>query len=426
VAERIEAPPAAAPPAPGGPWQRFARIETFRSLRQHPNFRLYWCGALASNVGTWTQSVAQGWLMYQLTGSTFMLGAVGFAQSVPFIVFALYGGVLADRVERRRLMVWTQSGMMVLAFLLAALTLTGAITPWGLLAIVLANGVVNAFNTPVRQSIVSDLVPKADLANAIAVNSTQFQASRTLGPALAGMLLAAVGPGWCFFLNGASFLAVIWTLLVMDVPPLPPRARPSALRSVREALSYVRADRTMRALMLIAGIPSLFGMAYSYLLPAFAESVLAAGPAGLGVLQSAVGIGALTGALSIASLPTLVRSGRSMLVALFVLGGGLIAFGLSTSFALSAALLFAVGVGQMVYNNLRQTFVQGLVADEMRGRVLSLLTLSTFGLQPLGAVEAGALASLVGPGVAVVLNGLICVLLAILVWARFPRIRALT
>jgi MFS family permease len=424
VAETSEAPPAA-PLAPTGPWQRLGRIETFRSLSQHPNFRLYWCGALASNIGTWTQSVAQGWLMYQLTGSTFMLGAVGFAQSVPFIVFALYGGVLADRVERRRLMVWTQSGMMVLAFLLAALTLTGAITPVLLLAIVLANGVVNAFNTPVRQSIVSDLVPKADLANAIAINSTQFQASRTLGPALAGVLLAAVGPGWCFFLNGASFLAVIWTLLAMHVPPLPPRARPSALRSVQEALTYVRADRTISALMLIAGIPSLFGMAYSYLLPAFAESVLSAGPAGLGVLQSAVGIGALTGALSIASLPSLVRSGRSMLIALFVLGGGLIAFGLSTSFALSAALLFAVGVGQMIYNNLRQTFVQGLVADEMRGRVLSLLTLSTFGLQPLGAVEAGTLASLIGPGPAVLLNGLVCVLLAIVVWARFPRIRAL-
>jgi MFS family permease len=344
---------------------------------------------------------------------------------VPFIVFALYGGVLADRVERRRLMVWTQTGMMLLAFLLAALTLTGAVTPWGLLAIVLANGVVNALNTPVRQSIVSDLVPKTDLANAIAINSTQFQASRTLGPALAGVLLAAVGPGWCFVLNGASFLAVIWTLLVMDVPPLPPRARPSALRSVQEGIAYVGGDRTLSTLMLVAGIPSLFGMAYSYLLPAFAESVLGSGPTGLGVLQSAVGIGALIGALAIASLPAAVRSGRSMLVALFVLGGGLIAFGLSTSFALSAAMLFAVGAGQMVYNNLRQTFVQGLVADEMRGRVLSLLTLSTFGLQPLGAVEVGALASLVGPGPSVLLNGLVCALLAVVVWLRFPRIRAL-
>jgi MFS family permease len=425
VPETVEAPPAAEPVAGAAPWERLARIETYRALRLHPNFRLYWSGALASNIGTWTQTVAQGWLMYDLTGSTFMLGAVGFAQSVPFIVFALYGGVLADRVERRRLMVWTQTGMMLLAFLLAALTLTGAITPWGLLAIVLANGVVNALNTPVRQSIVSDLVPKADLANAIAINSTQFQASRTLGPALAGVLLAAVGPGWCFFLNGASFLAVIWTLLVMNVPPLPARVRPSALRSVHEALAYAGADRTISALMLVAGIPSLFGMAYSYLLPAFAESVLAAGPAGLGVLQSAVGIGALIGALAIASLPAAVRSGRSMLVALFVLGGGLIAFGLSTSFALSAAMLFAVGAGQMVYNNLRQTFVQGLVADEMRGRVLSLLTLSTFGLQPLGAVEVGALASLVGPGPSVLLNGLVCALLAVLVWLRFPRIRAL-
>ncbi|HEY3080003.1 MAG TPA: MFS transporter [Chloroflexota bacterium] len=434
MAEALDAPahPAAAgavatEPAPGraAPWRRLARIETFRSLREHPNFRLYWCGALTSNVGTWTQTVAQGWLVYQLTGSTFMLGVVGFVQSLPFLLFALYGGVLADRLERRRLMVWTQIGMMVLAFLLALLTLTGLVVVWHVLVIVFLNGIVNAFNTPVRQSIVSDLVPRKDLANAIAINSTQFQSSRTLGPALAGVLLAAVGPGWCFFLNGVSFVAVIWTLLVMQVPALPPRPRPPALQSVREALVYVRGHALIWTLLLAAGIPSLFGMAYMFLLPAFAETVLDAGPAGLGVLQSAVGIGALAGALTIASLPARWRGGATMLAALVVLGLALAAFGASQAFVLSVAALFAVGFSQMVYNNLRMTFVQGLAADEMRGRVLSLLTLATFGLQPLGAIEAGALAGVIGPGLAMLLNGGVCLVLGVLVWARSPRLRAL-
>jgi len=404
---------------------RLRQAETFRSLRKNANFRLYWTGSFVSNFGTWMQTVAQGYLVYQLTGSTFMLGVVGFVQSLPFLLFALYGGVLADRLERRRLMVWTQIGMMVLAFLLALLTLTGLVVVWHVLVIVFLNGIVNAFNTPVRQSIVSDLVPRKDLANAIAINSTQFQSSRTLGPALAGVLLAAVGPGWCFFLNGVSFVAVIWTLLVMQVPPLPPRPRPPALQSVREALVYVRGHALIWTLLLAAGIPSLFGMAYMFLLPAFAETVLDAGPAGLGVLQSAVGIGALAGALTIASLPARLRGGATMLAALVVLGLALAAFGASQAFVLSVAALFAVGFSQMVYNNLRMTFVQGLAADEMRGRVLSLLTLATFGLQPLGAIEAGALASVIGPGLAMLLNGAVCLVLGVLVWARSPRLRAL-
>jgi MFS family permease len=315
--------------------------------------------------------------------------------------------------------------MMVLAFLLAFLTLTGLVAVWHVLVIVFLNGIVNAFNTPVRQSIVSDLVPRKDLANAIAINSTQFQSSRTLGPALAGVLLAAVGPGWCFFLNGVSFVAVIWTLLVMQVPALPPRPRPPALQSVREALVYVRGHALIWTLLLAAGIPSLFGMAYMFLLPAFAETVLDAGPAGLGVLQSAVGIGALAGALTIASLPARWRGGATMLAALVVLGLALAAFGASQAFVLSVAALFAVGFSQMVYNNLRMTFVQGLAADEMRGRVLSLLTLATFGLQPLGAIEAGALAGVIGPGLAMLLNGGVCLVLGVLVWARSPRLRAL-
>src|SRR5262245_1629628 len=269
---------------------RLRQAETFRSLRKNANFRLYWTGAFVSNFGTWMQTVAQGYLVYQLTGSTFMLGVVGFAQSIPFLFFALFGGVLADRFERRRLMVVTQSALMLLAFLLAYLTLSGAVTVWMVLAIALANGVVNAFNVPVRQSIISDLVDKDDLSNAIAMNSTQVQLSRVTGPALAGIMLAVTGAGWCFFLNAVSFLAVIWTLLVMEVPPLAGTSRRSALSSIVEALGYVRRQPTICALLLMAAVPSLFALPYQQMLPAFAGPILNVGPGGLGLMQSAAGL----------------------------------------------------------------------------------------------------------------------------------------
>lgn len=435
--------PALAVPAPGASGQSvpaapvgtaeapakrgiFSKIETFSSLQRNPNFRLYWCGALTSNIGTWMQMVAQGWLVYQLTGSAFMLGAVGFVQSVPFLVFALYGGVLADRWERRRLMIWTQTGMMILAFLLAFLTLRGWITIWHIMIIAFGNGVVNAFNTPVRQSIISDLVRKEDLPNAVAINSTQFQGSRTLGPALAGATLAAVGPGWCFFINAMSFLAVIWTLVVMDVPPLPPRRRSSALSSIKEAFAYVRGEPVIFALLLVAAIPSLFAMPYQMMLPAFAESVLHAGPTGLGVMQSAAGAGAVLGALAVASMGPKRRTGATMLAAVFLAGFGIEAFGLSRIFGLSSVLLFGVGFAQMAYNALNQSFLQRKVSDEMRGRVLALLTLTTFGLQPFGAMQIGTIASAVGPSIALVISGCVCVLAALFVALRWPVLRQVT
>lgn len=401
------------------------KLETFGSLQRNPNFRLYWCGALTSNIGTWMQMVAQGWLVYQLTSSAFMLGAVSFATSAPVLLFSLYGGVLADRFERRRLMVWTQTASMLLAFGLAFLTLRGVVTVWQIMAIAFLNGVANAFNTPVRQSIISDLVKKEDLQNAIAINSTQFQTSRTLGPALAGLTLAAVGPGWCFFINAMSFVAVIWTLLVMDVPPLPARRKSGTLSSIRDALRYVKNEQTIFALLLVAGIPALFLMPYQMMMPAFAESVLRAGPTGLGMLQSAAGAGAVAGALTIASLPKEWRTGTTQFGAIFVGGFALEAFGLSKIFGLSLVSLFVVGFAQMSYNALNQSFLQHQIVDEMRGRVLSLLTLTTFGLQPFGAMIAGLLASALGPQIALVLEGCICVLAVLAVVIRWPQMRAL-
>jgi MFS family permease len=405
------------------PRARLRNAETFTSLR-NANFRLYWTGSFVSNFGTWMQAVAQGWLVYQLTGSTFMLGAVGFAQSIPFLFLAVFGGVLADRFERRRLMVWTQSALMLLAFLLAYLTLAGLVTVWQVLAIAFANGVVNAFNVPVRQSIISDLVERKDLANAIAMNSSQVQLSRFLGPALAGGMLALTSPGWCFLLNAVSFLAVIWTLLVMAVPPLPPRQSQSPLRSVLEGLRYVRSKPTIAALLFMAAVPSLFALPYNQMLPAFAESVLDAGPSGLGLLQSAAGLGALVGALTVASLAGR-RNGALMLAAVVILGCGLMAFSASRLLWLSLPMLFVTGFASMSYNTLNQSFLQRLVDDDMRGRVLSLLTMTMFGLQPFGSMEVGTVATFVGPQIALGFGGVVCVVVAVLALWRWPTLRTL-
>jgi MFS family permease len=403
---------------------RLRQAETFRSLRNNANFRLYWTGSFVSNFGTWMQTVAQGYLVYQLTGSTFMLGVVGFAQSIPFLFFALFGGVLADRFERRRLMLVTQSALMLLAFLLAYLTLSGRVTVWMVVAIALANGVVNAFNVPVRQSIISDLVDREDLSNAIAMNSTQVQLSRVTGPALAGIMLVVTGAGWCFFLNAVSFLAVIWTLLVMDVPPLASTVRRSALSSIVEALAYVRREPTICALLLMAAVPSLFALPYQQMLPAFAESVLAVGAGGLGLMQSAAGLGALAGALTIASIGGR-RSGGLMLGAVVLLGSALAGFALSPTIWLSLPLLFVMGFASMSYTILNQGFLQRRVDDQMRGRVLSLLSMAWFGLQPFGSMQTGTLATVASPQIALAVGGVICIGAAAFVMARWPSLRAL-
>ncbi|MCL4465195.1 MAG: MFS transporter, partial [Chloroflexi bacterium] len=278
------------------------RNQTFRALRVYPNFRLYWSGALTSNMGTWIQTVAQGWLVYSLTGSPLYLGFISFLTAIPNLFLALLGGALADRFERRRLMVVTQTASMVLAFVLSYLTLSGTVQVWHIAVIAFLNGIVFSLNTPVRQSIISDLVPRNDLTNAIALGSFQFQTSRMVGPALAGIIVAAFGPGWCFFINGASFLAVIWALLAMQVPPQANARRQSLWRNMLEGLRYVRTSPIIVTLVGLAVVPSLLALPYTTLMPAFASSVLNVGPEGYGLLMSSSGLGAVVGALSVASL----------------------------------------------------------------------------------------------------------------------------
>jgi MFS family permease len=392
---------------------RRARFETFRSLQRNPNYRLYWGGAFLSNIGTWMQSLAQGWLVFQLTGSTFLLGAVSFAGSIPILFLSILGGALADRVERRRLMIFTQTGMMLLAFTLAGLTFARIVTVWHIMTIAFLNGVVNAFNAPVRQSLIADLVPREDLQNAIALNSAQFQSSRILGPTFAGIALAAVGPAWCFLLNGISFLAVIGALFLVVVPPLPPRRPQSMLHNVVEGLHYVWKEPTIFALLMVAAVPALFGQPYQPMLPAVVSTVLHVGATGLGLLESAAGAGAVVGALFVASLARTRRRGRIQLIMLALFGIALILFSQSRWLGVSVILVFVIGMASMAYNSLNQTFLHSLVHDEMRGRVMSLLTLTTLGLQPLGALQAGTVGQRFGVSTALLIGGIVCLSVSI-------------
>jgi MFS family permease len=388
------------------------RFETFGALQRNPNYRLYWGGAFVSNIGTWMQNLAQGWLVFQLTGSTFLLGAVAFAGSIPILFLSPFGGVLADRIERRRLMIYTQTGMMVLAFLLSALTFAHVVTVWEIMVIAFGNGVVNAFNAPVRQSLVADIVPRRDLQNAIALNAAQFQGSRILGPTLAGITLATVGSAWCFFLNGASFLAVIAALFLLKVPPLPARRPQSVWANLRDGFRYVWREPTIFALLMVAAIPALFGQPYQPMLPAVVQTVLHANATGLGLLEGGAGAGAVCGALIIASLARTKRRGRLQLLMLTLFGIALILFSQSRWMPVSIFFVFFIGLAQMAYNSLNMTFLHSLVDDEMRGRVMSLLTLATLGLQPLGALQMGAVGQQLGVSTALFIGGAVCLVVS--------------
>ena len=396
-------------------------------MRRHPNFRLFWTGALASNIGNWMQVLAQGWLVYQLTGSALLLGTVGFLQGLPTLVLSLMGGVLADRIERRTLMVATQAAEMVLAFALAGLTLTGVVRVEHVLVIALVSGLVGAINQPVRQGIISDLVPREDVQNAIAVNTAQFRASQLVGPAVAGIVVAQVGAGWAFLLNGLSFVAVIVSLLSLRLPPwTPPAAKLSLWQSATEGIHFVARHEVLGTLVVIAAVPALFGYpGQQALMPVFASSVLHVGAQGLGALLGATGAGALVGALVVASLSGFRRRGLLQLMAGIAYGVTLVLFAASRRLDLSVGLLFAGAVCYMVFVSLNQTFLQTLAPDAMRGRVVSVMTAATFGLMPLGSMAAGVAAQRWDATLVVGAGGAICALCTLAALLTRPRHRRL-
>jgi len=379
--------------------------QMFRALR-NPNYRLFWMGSFISNIGTWMQSVAQGWLVLQLSNSPFWLGMVGFAGSLPVLAFSLVGGVVADLFDRRKLLLATQTALMGLAFGLGVLTERHLVTVGYIAGFALVSGVMTALTLPTYQAIVRDLVEPEDLMNAIALNSIQFNLSRVIGPTLAGFAVGAIGVAGCFYLNAVSFLALILALRRLRVPraSAPPAAH-SLWEGFLEGVAYVRAQgRILRLLFIVAAI-SLFGLPYITLLPLFARDILRCGATGLGYLMAASGLGAVLGALVLARLGDFRPKG-----ALAVLGGmafGLATFGfaLSRTFFLSLLFLFVDGWAMVssvaVVNTLLQTHVPG----SMRGRVMSLYTLSFMGMMPIGNLLMGTMAEWIGAPWALALGG---------------------
>ena len=371
------------------------------------------------------QSVAQSWLVYRLTGSATLLGVVGFCSQIPVFLLAPIGGAVADRRNRHRILVATQTGAMILAFVLAALTLTHRIQVIHVFLLAAMLGLVNAFDIPTRQAFVVEMVGKGDLTNAIALNSSMVNGARIVGPAIAGILVASIGEGWCFLLNGVSYIAVIAGLMMMRITPLARSpAKTSAVADIGEGFRFVAGSPPVRALMLLLGLVSLTGMPYAVLMPVFADQILHHGSSGLGVLMGASGFGAFLGAFSLA-----VRRGWRGLgtwVAYSSAGFGiaLIGFAFSRWFLVSVVLLIPVGFSMMVEMASSNTLLQMMVPDELRGRVMAVYSMMFMGMAPIGALLAGSFAGSWGAPRTVAAGGVICVLGAVVFRWRLPRLRS--
>ena len=396
---------------------------TLRSLR-HRNFRLFAAGQLISMTGTWVQLVAQSWLVYRLTGRATLLGLVGFAGHFPVFLLAPIGGALADRFERRRIIVVTQAVSMVLAFVLAALTLGGIVREWHIVALAAGLGIIHAFDIPARQSFLVEMVGREDLINAIGLNSSLFNGARMAGPAVAGILVAAIGEGWCFLINAISFAAVLVALLAIRVPPLQTPAKTSTLSRIREGFAFAARERPVRALLLMLAFLSLTGMPFMVLMPVFADRVLFGGPAAYGILMSAAGMGALSGAIALASKRDVRGLGGWVARAAIGFGSLLAVFSLSRSMWLSVLLLLPIGFTMMLQISSSNTLIQTMVPDALRGRVMSVYSMMFMGMAPLGALLAGWSADRIGAPRTVLIGGTACAAAAAIFRWSLPRLRA--
>jgi MFS family permease len=394
---------------------------------RHRNFQIFFGGQLISLIGTWIQNVALAWLVYRLSGSGLLLGSVGFAGQIPVFLLAPLGGVAADRVNRQRVIVLTQTVSMLLAFILAALTLTGRVRILHLFVLAALLGAVNAFDIPVRQAFLVDMVGKDDLMNAIAMNSTMINVARMIGPAAAGILLVNIGEGWCFFANGASYIAVIAGLLVMRVTSL--RSTPkyqSPFADIMEGFRFVRGTAPIRSVLLLLGLVSLVGMPYVVLMPIFADRILHSGARGLGILMGATGLGAVLGALTLA-----FRRGTKGLMTWIPwcccgFGAGMLLFSFSRSFPLSVLLLLPVSYCMLLQMACSNTLIQAMVPNALRGRVMAVYSMMFMGMPPFGALLGGTLADRFGAPVAVAMGAVSSLGAGLWFGARLPRIRGET
>ena len=387
----------------------------FLRVFRHRNYRLFFSGQLVSLMGTWITNVTQGYLVYSLTHSPLLLGVVSFASQVPVFFFSAFGGMISDRFDRRRLLLWTQSLSCVESAALAVLTLTHLIQVWMVVCLALFQGFVNAFDVPIRQAMTVEMVGRDDLRHAISLNSMMFNLARVVGPPVAGILIALVGIGICFSLDAASYLAVIVSLSLMRFPPLKPRKHADPLRAIRQGFAYAWRTREIRLSLFLIVFCSAFGASYLTLLPAFARDVLHQGSEGLGFLYGGVGAGALMGAYALARVPD-----RHLLTAPVVaaLGFGLalIAFSQSHIYWLSLLLLMPCSFCLMLLGGSTNSIIQLASRDDMRGRVVSLYAMAFMGMMPWGSLAQGYIAEHAGTGVAVTLGGCVCILAAIFAW----------
>ncbi len=394
---------------------------TFAALK-HRNFRLFFLGQLVSLTGSWMQNTAQGWLVYELTGSKVLLGAVSAVGSLPMLLLSIWGGSVADRHSKRVVVLCTQIGLMCLAFVFAALVGTGLIQPWHILTIAALGGVAMAFDMPARQSFMVEMTSREDLMNAVSLNSSIVNGARVVGPAVAGFLMAQVGMTWCFLLNGFSFMAVIAGLMMMRLPPYVPKPVPASTgRHVLEGFAYVAGHRRLRTLLLLFAVMGIFGWSYSVLLPAYATDILHVEESGYAALLSANGLGALLGALTVATFGSRVRPRVMLLGGLWLFSAMLLLLAVVRWYPLVLACLAVGGWGMLLYFSTTTTLIQTTVSDEMRGRVMGIWALVFGGMVPLGALESGLLSHAIGIPWAVTIGALICAGAGLITWIGISR-----
>ena len=396
---------------------RATLADRFRALR-HRNFRLFWSGQLISVIGTWMQSVGQGWLMHRLTDSAWMLGVLAFTQFLPVLLFSLWAGVVADRVDKRRMVIVTQALALVQALALAVVVSSGIVQPWMLLVLAFVFGTINAFDLPARQSFLVEMVGKEDLPNAIALNSAAFNTARVVGPAIAGVVVALAGEAWCFWINAVSYVVVLAMLRRLDLPPRAVTASGDAASSLLEGARYVLATPPVRNLLILLGCMCSLGFQYMTLLPVYARQILRTGSEAYGLMVSAFGLGSLLSAIALTRRHDRWRLRRNLQIALVTASLGMAVFAWSRALPLTLVMGFAAGFGLILYVASTNVLLQLTIEDRFRGRVMSFYTFMFIGTAPIGAITAGAVAERYGAPVATTLCAAVLMLGALWVTHR--------
>lgn len=397
---------------------------TFRAFK-YRNYRLWFSGQGVSLIGTWMQRIAVGWLVYRLSNSAFLLGMVGFLGQIPILILTPFAGVYIDRWNRYRVVLIMQILAMVQAFILAVLVLLGTIQVWHVMVLSVILGIINAFDMPARQSFIVQIVDrKEDLGNAIALNSTMFNGARLFGPSIGGVLIAAVGEGFCFLFNGISFLSVIIAMLFMKIKPyVPNKNKIDFIKELKQGFSYAFQFHPIRSILILLSVISILGMPYVVLMPIFAKEILKGGPNTLGFLMAGAGIGAIVGTLVLASRKTVLGLEKMIPISTSILGIGLILFSISRLFWLSMIIILFVGFGMMVQMASSNTVIQTIVDEDKRGRVMSIYSMSFMGTVPFGSLLAGAVAEKIGAPYTILLSGIICVISALIFAQGLPAMR---